>query len=108
MELLQLNRAHSARSPGHRPFISVAIPTFRRPDMVRRAVESILHQEFSDWELVISDDEGPEGASWAILSEYARKDPRVRVVENRRGRGQVEKYQQCDARVRWQLDQIAA
>ena len=89
MELLQLNRAHSARSPGHRPFISVAIPTFRRPDMVRRAVESILHQEFSDWELVISDDEGPEGASWALLSEYA-ENPRIRVVVNRRGRGQVE------------------
>ena len=90
MELLQLNRAHSARNPGHRPFISVAIPTFRRPDMVRRAVDSVLNQEFSDWEVVVSDDEGPEGASWGILSEYARKDPRIRVVENRRGRGQVE------------------
>jgi glycosyltransferase involved in cell wall biosynthesis len=90
MELLQLNRSRSARTPGQRPFISVAIPTFRRPDMVRRAVDSVLNQEFSDWEVVVSDDEGPEGASWGILSEYARKDPRIRVVENRRGRGQVE------------------
>jgi glycosyltransferase involved in cell wall biosynthesis len=90
MELLQLNRSDSPRSAGLRPFISVAIPTFRRPDMVRRTVESVLHQDFSDWELVISDDEGPEGVSWSILSEYARTEPRIRVVENHRGRGQVE------------------
>jgi glycosyltransferase involved in cell wall biosynthesis len=90
MELLELNRPHSARTAGQRPFISVAIPTFRRPDMVRRAVDSVLQQDFSSWEVVISDDEGPEGASWGILSEYARKDPRIRVVVNRRGQGQVE------------------
>lgn len=90
MELLQLNRPHNGRISGQRPFISVAIPTFRRPDIIRRAVDSVLSQDFSDWELVISDDEGPEGASWAILSEYVRADPRVRVVVNRRGRGQVE------------------
>jgi glycosyltransferase involved in cell wall biosynthesis len=90
MELLQLNRSDSPRSAGLRPFISVAIPTFRRPDMVRRTVESVLHQDFSDWELVISDDEGPEGVSWSVLSEYARTEPRIRVVENHRGRGQVE------------------
>jgi hypothetical protein len=89
-ETLQLNQPHSARIPGQRPFISVALPTFRRPDMLRRAVDSVLHQDFSDWELVISDDEGPEGASGAVLSEYARIEPRVRVVVNRRGRGQVE------------------
>lgn len=34
--------------------------------------------------------EGREGRSWATLSEYARSEPRVRIVENRRGRGQVE------------------
>lgn len=90
MELLQLNRPDSARISGERPFISVALPTFRRPDMLRRAVDSVLHQDFSNWELVISDDEGPEGASAAILAEYVRIEPRVRVVMNRRGQGQVE------------------
>jgi hypothetical protein len=89
MEIVQLSRPHNARISGPRPFISVALPTYRRPDMLRRAVDSILHQDFSNWELVISDDEGPEGASWALLSEYA-KNPRIRVVVNRRGRGQVE------------------
>ncbi|SFN88135.1 Glycosyl transferase family 2 [Mesorhizobium sp. NFR06] len=73
-----------------RPFISVAVPTYRRPDTIRRTIDSIVGQDFSNWELVVSDDEGRAGASWPILEEYARSDPRIRIVENHRGRGQVE------------------
>ncbi|MGY4622479.1 glycosyltransferase family 2 protein [Bradyrhizobium sp. USDA 4486] len=90
MDRLQAKRRGSSQGSDFQPFISVAIPTFRRPNMLRRAVESVLQQDFSDWELVISDDEGPAGESWHISCEYAHKEPRIRVIENRRGRGQVE------------------
>ncbi|MGX5830124.1 glycosyltransferase family 2 protein [Mesorhizobium sp. 43Arga] len=85
----QLGHSQPADVRGSR-FISVAIPTFRRPDTVRRAIDSVLHQDFSNWELVVSDDEGPDGQTWAIVTDYARADPRIRIIENRRGRGQVE------------------
>jgi glycosyltransferase involved in cell wall biosynthesis len=85
-----VDQNHCADASGLRPFISVAIPTFRRPDTIRRAIDSILRQDFSNWELVVSDDEGPEGSTWAIVTEYARAEPRIRIVENRRGRGQEE------------------
>lgn len=88
MNSLQSGRGHP--EDGASMFISVAIPTFRRPDAIRRAVDSVLSQAYSNWELVVSDDEGPDGETWAILSDYARTDPRIRVIENRRGRGQVE------------------
>ena len=90
VELMQVSPSQTAASPKHGPFISVAIPTFRRPDTIRRAVDSVLNQDFPDWELVISDDEGPGGVTWSILSEYANIDSRVQVVQNHRGRGQVE------------------
>lgn len=90
LNVLQADPCGSSRGSEPRPFISVAIPTFRRPDMLRRAIESVLQQDFSDWDMVISDDEGPIGASWHMLSEYASRDPRIRVIENRRSRGQVE------------------
>lgn len=90
MSLLQLDGPDGIRDPHDRPLISVATPTFRRPDMMRRTIESVLQQNYSDWEMVISDDEGRQGMSWDILSEYARRDSRIRVVENHRGRGQVE------------------
>ena len=90
MKVLQLDGAEGIREADARPFISVAIPTFRRPDLVRRTIESVLRQQYSDWEMVISDDEGAEGSTWGLLSEYARNDPRIRVVENRGEPGQVE------------------
>jgi glycosyltransferase involved in cell wall biosynthesis len=93
MKLLRLDQPQTidaADASRQRPFISIAIPTFRRPDTIRRAITSILRQDFSNWELVVSDDEGPEGSTWSIVDEYARTDPRVRIIENRRGRGQVE------------------
>ncbi|MCP3398637.1 MULTISPECIES: glycosyltransferase [unclassified Bradyrhizobium] len=90
MNRLQLEGSDSIRDPDVRPLISVATPTFRRPDLMRRTIESVLQQNYSDWEMVISDDEGPEGVTWSMLSEYARSDSRIRVVENHRGQGQVE------------------
>ncbi|MBR0821670.1 glycosyltransferase family 2 protein [Bradyrhizobium liaoningense] len=90
MDQLHAERSDSSHSSEHRPFISVALPTFRRPEMVCRAIDSVLQQNHCDWEMVISDDEGSEGATWSILSEHARSDRRIRVIENHRGRGQVE------------------
>lgn len=44
--------------------ISVAIPTYRRLPMLRRAIESVFAQTYADWEVVISDDEAPSGETW--------------------------------------------
>jgi hypothetical protein len=46
------SQPHAGHIPGQRPFISVAIPTFGRPDTVRRANDSVLRQDFCDRELV--------------------------------------------------------
>ena len=43
------------------PFITIAIPTYRRLPMLRRAIESVFAQTFTDWEMVVSDDETPPG-----------------------------------------------
>jgi len=64
------------------PFITVAIPTYRRLPMLRCAVESVFAQTFTDWEMVVSDDETPPGETWKFLEMLARSDPRVKPVMN--------------------------
>ena len=64
------------------PFITVAIPTYRRLPMLRRAVDSVFAQTFTDWEMVVSDDETPPGETWNFLQRLARSDPRVKPVMN--------------------------
>jgi glycosyltransferase involved in cell wall biosynthesis len=63
------------------PFITVAIPTYRRLPMLRRAIESVFAQTFTDWELVVSDDEAPPGETWNFLESLAA-DARVRPIRN--------------------------
>lgn len=64
------------------PQISVLMGVYyRRGDtaLLRRSVESILAQSFSDFELLICDD-GSSEAARALLEEYAARDARVRLI----------------------------
>ena len=71
------------------PSISVVMPTYKRPDMIRRAVDSVLNQTVTDWELIISDDEDPPGKTWAYLQRLAKRDKRVRILRNTEEHGQI-------------------
>jgi hypothetical protein len=64
------------------PFITVAIPTHRRLPMLRRAVQSVFAQTFTDWEIVVSDDETPPGEAWKFLEALAHVDQRVKPILN--------------------------
>jgi glycosyltransferase involved in cell wall biosynthesis len=64
------------------PFITVAIPTYRRLPMLRRAIGSVFAQTFTDWEIIISDDETPPGETWKFLETLASEDERVRPIMN--------------------------
>jgi len=57
------------------PLVSVVLPTYDRPDRLRRAIESVLAQRYTHWELLVVDD-GGEADSHGVVVEIA--DPRVR------------------------------
>jgi len=72
-----------ARGPA--TFASVIVPTRGRPDVLRRAIDSVRAQDLGDWEVIVADDGDGEGIAAAV--SYA--DPRVRAVANA-GRGQAD------------------
>lgn len=61
------------------PHISVILPVFNAAAYVRQAVESVLAQTFSDFELVVIDDGSTDGSD-RLLSELARMDSRIRLL----------------------------
>ncbi len=61
----------------HHPFLSIIIPTYNRAHTLRRPIDSILAQTFTDWELIIVDD-GSTDDTKEIIEAY--KDPRIRYV----------------------------
>ncbi len=52
--------------------ISVIVPTFNRDSVLLRALESVVKQTYSNWELIVVDD-GSTDASDKIFSEWANK-----------------------------------
>lgn len=64
-----------------RPEISIVMPVYNGETYLREAVESILAQTFTDWELIFVDDCSVD-SSPAIMKEYKLKDERIRVIRN--------------------------
>ncbi len=64
--------------------ISVIVPVFNAGEWLRRCVDSILAQTYTDFELLLVDD-GSTDAGGAICDEYARKDARIRVFHKPNG-----------------------
>ena len=66
------------------PKISVIVPVYNAEKWLRRCVDSILVQIFTDFELLLIDDGSTDG-SGAICDEYAMLDSRVRVFHKPNG-----------------------
>ena len=65
------------------PLISVVIPTKDRNEQLRRAIKSILTQEFEEYEIIVVDDGG--GTSKKIVEEF--KSEKIRYFETGGGKG---------------------
>ncbi len=70
----------------HCPAVSVVLPAFNTEKYVGEAVESILSQTFTDFELIVIDD-GSGDRTAEILRGYARADARLRILSNGNNRG---------------------
>mgnify|MGYP003177663741 FL=1 len=56
--------------------VSIIVPVYNKEKYLSECVDSILRQNFKDFELILVDD-GSKDSSWNIIKEYANKDKRV-------------------------------
>jgi glycosyltransferase involved in cell wall biosynthesis len=47
-----------------RPFVSIVIPYYNKKDTIKRSIQSVLNQTYTNWELIIVDDKGQEPLEW--------------------------------------------
>lgn len=79
---LEARRADlSARpAPSGGPLMSIVTPAFKTPPaFLRKMLESVLAQSYTNWELVVVNASPGDEAMREVFSEYA--DPRIKVVE---------------------------
>jgi glycosyltransferase involved in cell wall biosynthesis len=75
-----------------RPAITIAIPYYADLGYLRQAIDSVLAQTRSDWELIVVDDAGPEPAD-----ELVRHigDPRITFHRNAANLGLAGNWNEC-------------
>lgn len=61
------------------PEVSIIVPIYNAEKSVARCIDSILSQEYTDFELILCDD-GSTDKSGQIIDEYREKDERIRVL----------------------------
>lgn len=61
------------------PKVSVVTPVFNGAQFLGEAIESVLSQDYGNWEYIIADNCSTDG-TFAIAQRYAAHDARIRVV----------------------------
>lgn len=66
------------------PKVSIVIPVYNRFELLQETVETILNQDYPNLELLLVDDNSPDGTGQR-LSEFS--DPRIRIYLNSKSLG---------------------
>lgn len=86
----------SGEDSGPAPFITIAIPTFQRPSLLREALDSALAQKspICDYEVIVVDnDPDPESETGRLMAGC--DDPRLRYYRNGRNVGLFSNWNRC-------------
>ncbi len=79
----EYQREHINRGIYHfadKPKISIIMPVYNAPDeYLRKALDSVLQQSYSNWELCVSDDASNEAHVRTTLEEFVARDTRIKV-----------------------------
>ena len=66
---------------GKKPILTIGLPVYNGGDTLKRSIDSLLAQTFTDFELIISDNASTDSTS-DICSEYEKKDNRIKHVRH--------------------------
>lgn len=62
-----------------KPLVSIVLPTYKRAHVLPLAIRSVLNQTYTNFELIVVDDNSPDDTPLVVQSF---RDPRIRYVRN--------------------------
>lgn len=74
------------------PRVTIGMPVYNGGRFLRRALDSLLSQDFRDFELLISDNASSDG-TWDILQDYSLMDSRIILHRQSSNLGAIANFQ---------------
>jgi len=71
-----------------KPFVSIGFPVYNSEKHLKRSLEAILKQTFSNFELIISDNASSDSTP-DICKEYMKNDSRIRYFRQEKNLGLI-------------------
>lgn len=75
----------------HRPFVSIGMPTYNGSRYIQQSLDSLLAQDYENFELVISDNASSDGTA-DICQRYAKTESRIHYYRNDTNLGAVKNF----------------
>ncbi|MGK2956636.1 MAG: FkbM family methyltransferase [Solirubrobacterales bacterium] len=76
-----MRRTYPARRGNERPAVSVIMPAFNAAEFIDTAIESVVSQDFEDWELLVVEDDSEDDTANRVY-QWASRDRRVSLLRN--------------------------
>ena len=67
-----------------KPLVSVIVPCYKVEKYLPNCIESVIHQTYNNWELILVDDGSPDNCG-KICDVYVAKDGRIKVINKANG-----------------------
>ena len=81
------------------PLVSIIMPSYNAENYIAESIQSVLHQTYSNWELIITDDCSNDQTP-AIVQSFCRQDSRIDFVIAQQHSGIAGTRNQCLSRAK--------
>ena len=89
-------------SAQRRPRVSFGVPVYNEETSIPRCLDSLLGQDFADFEVVVCDNASTDGTR-EVVADYAARDPRIRLVESETNLGLIRNFNRVFQETRGEL-----
>jgi glycosyltransferase involved in cell wall biosynthesis len=64
-----------------KPVFSICVPNYNYAHYIGKTLDSVLNQDFTDFEIIIVDNASTDH-SWEVIQSYVQRDPRIKAFRN--------------------------
>jgi len=77
-----------------KPIFSVLLPAYKSEKIISETIDSILSQTYRDFEVIVIDDNSPDGTE-KVIRDYQKKDARIKYFKNEKNLGYSGNLERC-------------